>query len=166
MAKIDFKGIDAYAQALARMESGSEEIIKRAVYNGAAVVADAIKDGINSIPIQEGENGLSPIGTPENPLYGITRKQKGDLLDGFGLAPMENDGGYIQTKAGFDGYGSTRTKAYPKGLPNVVLMRSVESGNSFRKKTPVIRRAVTKSRKPAEKVMDETINSELEKIFK
>lgn len=166
MAKIDFKGIDTYAKMLARLESGSEEIVKRAVYEGAAVVADAIKEGLKSIPIQEGKNGLPPIGTPENPLHGITRKQKGDLLDSFGLAPMENKNGYIQTKAGVDGYGSTKTKAYPQGLPNVVLLRSIESGTSFRKKTPVIRRAVTKSRKQAEKVMDETINKELEKIFR
>lgn len=160
MAKIDFKGIDTYAKMLARLESGSEEIVKRAVYEGAAVVADAIKEGLKSIPVQEGK------GTPENKLHGITKKQKADLINGFGLAPIENSNGYIQTKAGFDGYGSVKTKAYPKGLPNVLLARSLESGTSFRKKIPVIRRAVTKSRKQAEKVMDETINKELEKIFK
>ena len=166
MAKIDFKGIDEYAKRLSILFKDSEEIVKKAVYQGADVVADAIKEELKTIPIQEGENGLAPIGTPENPLYGITRKQKGDLIDYFGLAPMEEDNGYIQTKAGFDGYGSTKTKAYPKGLPNALLMRSIESGPSFRKKRPVIRRAVTKSRKQAEKVMDETINKELEKIFK
>lgn len=165
MAKIDFKGIDDYAKALAGLEKDSEEIIKRAVYKGASVVADAIKEGLKTIPIQEGENGLPPIGTPENKLHGISRKQKADLLDSFGLAPMENKDGYVQTKAGVDGYGSTKTKEYPKGLPNVTLLRSIESGTSFRKKTPIVRTAVTQSRKQAEKVMDETINSELKKIF-
>lgn len=166
MAKIDFKGIDEYAKALARLENGSEEIIKKGVYEGAAVVADKIKEGINGIPIQEGENGLPPIGTTENPLTGISRTQKGDLLDGFGLAPMENKNGYIQTKAGFDGYGRTKTKAYPKGVPNSVLMRSIESGTSFRKKNPVIRKSVTSSRKEAEAKMAETVEEEIKKIMK
>ena len=72
MAKIDFKGIDTYAKMLARLESGSEEIVKRAVYEGAAVVADSIKEGLKSIPVQEGK------GTTENKLHGITKKQKAE----------------------------------------------------------------------------------------
>lgn len=165
MAKINFKGIDDYAKALAKLESGSEEIVKKGVYEGAAVVADAIKSELNNLPIQEGENGLPPLGTPENPLTGVSRTQKGDLLDGFGLAPMENKDGYVQTKAGFDGYGRTKTKAYPKGVPNSVLMRSIESGTTFRKKTPVIRKAVTRSRKQAEAKMAETVEAEIKKIM-
>lgn len=166
MAKIEFKGIDDYAKALANLQNESEEIIKRGVYDGAAVVADAIKSGLNSIPIQEGKNGLPPIGTSDNPLTGISRTQKGDLLDGFGLAPIENHNGYIQTKAGFDGYGSTKTKAYPEGLPNSVLMRSLESGTSFRKKNPVVRKATNGARKAAETKMGETVEKEIKKIMK
>lgn len=166
MAKIFFKGIDEYAKRLSKLGSESEEIIKRAVYKGAAIVADEIKAGINSIPIQEGNNGFPPMGTPENKLYGISRKQKGDLMDGFGLAPMKNENGYIQTKAGVDGYGSIPTKKYPNGVPNVMLMRSIESGTSFRDKHPVFRRATNRARGKAEQAMSEELDKQLEKIMK
>lgn len=165
MAKIEFKGIDEYAKVLAALGNESEEIVKSAVYKGAAIVADEIKSGINSIPIQEGNNGLPPVGTPENKLYGISRKQKGDLMDSFGLAPMENDGDYIQTKAGVDGYGSIPTKKYPGGVPNVMLMRSIESGTSFRDKHPVFRQATNRARKRAEEAMKNEIDNQMQKYF-
>ena len=165
MAKIEFKGIDEYAKVLAALGNESEEIVKSAVYKGAAIVADEIKSGINSIPIQEGDNGLPPVGTPENKLYGISRKQKGDLMDSFGLAPMENDGDYIQTKAGVDGYGSIPTKKYPGGVPNVMLMRSIESGTSFRDKHPVFRQATNRARKRAEEAMKNEIDNQMQKYF-
>lgn len=165
MAKIEFKGIDEYAKVLAAIGNESEEIIKSAVYKGAAIVADEIKSGINSIPIQEGNNGLPPVGTPENKLYGISRKQKGDLMDSFGLAPMENNGDYIQTKAGVDGYGSIPTKKYPGGVPNVMLMRSIESGTSFRDKHPVFRQATNRARKRAEEAMKNEIDNQMQKYF-
>lgn len=165
MAKIDFKGIDEYSKVLAALGNESEEIIKSAVYKGAALVADEIKQGIKSLPIEEGSNGLPPLGTTEHKLTGVSRKQKGDLLDSFGLAPIENDNGYIQTKAGVDGYGSVRTKKYPKGVPNVALMRSIESGTSFREKHPIFRQATNRARKRAEKVMADEIDNQLKQKF-
>lgn len=163
MASIEFEGIDEYAKRLSALWKDSEEICKRAVYEGANVVANAIKANLDSIPIQEGESGLPPVAHEGEKLYGVSRRQKADLIAGFGLAPIKNDQVYINTKAGFDGYGSVKTKKYPKGVPNSMLMRSVESGTSFRKKHPVVRPAVTRSRKQAQAKMGETIDEEIAK---
>lgn len=163
MAKIDFKGIDEYAKVLDALEEESEEIIKSAVYKGAALVADEIKKGLKALPIEEGENGLPPMGDAQHKLKGVSRRQKADLIDSFGLAPIENDNGYIQTKAGVDGYGSIPTLKYPKGVPNVMLMRSIESGTSFREKTPIFRKATNAARKRAEKAMEQEIDDQLKK---
>lgn len=165
MAKMSVEGLEEYSLRLSKMGDTSEEMTKKAVWQGAEVVADAIKNGLKGIPIQEGKNGLPPIGTENEKLHGITRRQKADLTDSFGLAPMKEDRGYIQTKAGFDGYGSVKTKKYPKGVPNAVLMRSIESGTSFREKKPVIRTAVNKSRKQAEEEMQKSIDESCKKIF-
>lgn len=165
MAKIDFNGIDEYAKRLGMLFKDSERIVKDAVYEGASIVADEIKSGLNEIPTQEGPNGLPPIGTPENPLTGVSRRQKADLIESFGLAPIENKDGYINTKAGVDGYGSIRTAKYPNGTPNAMLMRSVESGTSFRKKHPVFRPAVNRSKKKAQEAMGKKIDEELKNIF-
>lgn len=165
MASIDFKGIEDYSKALSSLFNDSEEIIKKAVYQGAGIVADEIKEGLKGIPTEEGDNGLPPYAQDGEKLKGVSRRQKADLIDSFGLAPIENDSGYIQTKAGVDGYGSVRTKKYPNGLPNALLMRAVESGTSFREKHPVFRPAVNRSRKRCEAKMGEVIEDEIKRIF-
>lgn len=166
MAKIDFKGIDEYSKRLEILFKDTEKVVREAVHEGAAVVADEIKAGLKGLPIEEGENGLPPVGTAEHKISGVSRKQKSDLIDSFGLAPIENDGGYIQTKAGVDGYGSIPTKKYPNGVPNAMLMRSVESGTTFRNKNPVFRKAVNRSRKRCEDKMAETIDQKIKEIMK
>ena len=50
MATVTFKGIDAYIGQLKKLQNKSDEVIGRAVYDGAAVVADAIRKEIDAIP--------------------------------------------------------------------------------------------------------------------
>ena len=161
MAKIVMKGIEEYANRLSSLFKDTEGIVRKAVFRGASVVADEIKSGLKAIPtIRNNE-----IGTESNPISGVTKKQKSDLIEAFGLAPIENKRGYIQTKAGVDGYGSVPTKKYPNGVPNAMLMRSVESGTSFRKKTPVFRPAVNRAKERCITEMKKTIDEELGKIM-
>ena len=160
MAKIDFKGIDEYAKKLGILWKEEQKILEAAVYKGAEVVADEIKNGLKSIPTDE------RIGTPENPVTGVSKIQKSDLINHFGLAPIENNDGYVNTKAGFDGYGSIKTKKYPKGQPITMLARSIESGTSFRNKTPVIRKAVNRARKKSQEAMGQAVQEKIEEIMK
>lgn len=154
------QGLDEYAARVSKLYKDTESIVKQAVYEGAGVVADSIKSGLRQLPVDNGQ------GTETRKLHGITNRQKADLIDAFGLAPIENKEDYIQTKAGFSGYGKTKSKKYPNGLPNALLMRSVESGTSFREKTPVIRKAVNKSRKAAVEAMGEKIDELCEETMK
>lgn len=166
MARIMFKGIWEYCKVLEKLKDEKNDVIKSAVYRGAAIVADEIKAGLKTLPIEEGPNGLPPVGTPEKKLKGVSRRQKADLIDSFGLAPIRNDNGYIQTKAGVEGYGSVPTRNYPKGTPNVALMRSIESGTSFREKHPIFRQATNRAKKRAVAAMQESLDEQLGKRFK
>lgn len=161
MAKVEFGGIDEYAKKLGELWKDERKIIESAVYEGAGIVADEIKEGLKGIPIQEGKNGLPPRGDSKNKLTGISRKQKQDLIAGFGLSPMEDSGDFINTKAGFEGYGSIKTKKYPKGTPNAMLMRSVESGTSFREKRPTVRPAVNRAKKRAQEAMEKELDKQI-----
>lgn len=147
---------------LSRLESATDDMIGRAVYAGAGIVADAVKAGINALPIVTG------YGTDANPLPGgVTSAQKAGLLDGFGISPLQDDGsGYLNVKLGFDGYNRTLTEKYPQGQPNQLVARGVESGTSWKQKKPFIRPATTRSRKPAENEMKRVIDEEISKIAK
>lgn len=166
MARMHMKGLEEYEKALSNMGNFSEEIAKEAVYVGAGVIADAMRKEINSIPVGEGEvAGLPPKAKEGEKISVISRRQKADLLNSLGIASIENNRGYIQTKVGFDGYGSVKTKKHPDGLPNVALARSINSGTSFIKKNPFARRAVNNSKDLAVKAMGEKVETEIKKIM-
>ena len=142
MAKFQVgKGIDEYISQLQNLEFHSDELIGRAIYKGADIVADAIKANIQSLPSSA-----------------CTDVEKAGLLNGFGIARMQDEGGYFNVKAGFDGYNDDVTKKWPHGKPNSMIARSIEGGTSWKAKHPFIAPAVRSSKDAAEKAMAEEID--------
>ena len=163
MAKMKIQGITEYETKLNALGRKGTQIIKRGVYEGADIVADAVTEAINGIPTQDGYHGHPKRAKKGEKLTGLSTSEKADLIKGLGLSEMSNEAGYINTKLGFAGYGSYYTKKYPKGVPNVLLMRSVEKGTYFRKKDPVVRRTVNRVRPLAEKAMADEVEKEIKK---
>lgn len=141
MAKFQVgSGIDEYISQLRNLEFNTEDLIGRAIYKGADIVADAIKANIESMPSSA-----------------CTDVEKAGLLNGFGIARMQDENGYFNVKAGFDGYNDDVTKKWPHGKPNSMIARSIEGGTSWKAKHPFIAPAVRSSRDAAEKAMAEEI---------
>ena len=160
MAKITFPGLNDYELMISKLSKGVDDIAGKAIYAGAGIVADAIKENIKALPIVRG------YGTTENPLPGgVTAPQKAGLIDGMGISPMQDDGGYLNVKIGFDGYNATKTDKYPQGQPNQLVARGVESGTSWKQKKPFIRPAINASRKRAEAKMAEVLDAEIRKVM-
>ena len=142
-------GIDDYVAKLGNLEDSSEETCKRAVYDGAAIVADAVKASIAALPVGSPREGK------------VTEAQKAGLLSGMGIASFRNEGGFINVKVGMDGYNSQTSRKYPKGQPNAMIARSLESGTSFSPKRAFIGPAVSKSRAAAEAAIKATLEKEI-----
>ncbi len=161
MAKMTIKGTDELALQLSKLGNKSTEIAKDVVMAGAQPVADEIRRGLESLPVDELKqlkNGEKFDVTP----YGELK----DLSDSLGITKPDVDGaGNVNTKIGFDGYGSYPSEKYPKGLPNPLLARAIESGSSVRQKKPFIRQAVNKSKKKALEEMQKKCDEEIKIIF-
>lgn len=163
VARISFKNQREYFLRLQKLEQAfaKEETLEKAVYAGAAIVTDAIRGNLEALP-EESFRFLQP----GEIFHGLPEGQKKDLVDSFGLTPIERDrNGFIHTKPGFDGYGSFPTETYPKGVPNQLIARAVESGSSVREKTPFVRPAINAKRKEAIETMEEVIDEEIKDIF-
>ena len=159
MAKMKIKGLREYENRLLKLENLTREILGEAIYEGAGLVADAVKSSIESIPIDE------RYVTGGATLYGITPEQKAGLRDGFGIARMRDDNGFLNVKLGFEGYNSQVTTKYPGGQPNSVIARSVNAGTSFRQRIPVIDNAVNQTKGAAEQKMTETAEKAIGKVM-
>lgn len=161
MAKITFPGLNDFELMISRLSKGADDVAGKAIYAGAGIVADAIKENIKALPIVRG------YGTTENPLPGgVTAPQKAGLIDGLGISPMQSDAGFLNVKIGFDGYNATKTEKYPQGQPNQLVARGVESGTSWKQKKPFIRPAINASKSRAEAEMARILDQEIEKITK
>ena len=161
MAKITFPGLNDYELMISKLSKDVDDIAGKAIYAGAGVVADAIKENIKALPSVRG------YGTEKDPLPGgVTAPQKAGLIDGLGISPMQSDAGYLNVKIGFDGYNATKTEKYPQGQPNQLVARGVESGTSWKQKKPFIRPAINASKSRAEAEMARILDQEIEKITK
>ena len=173
MAKIRAKGSEVYLTLLERLNKETDGICKHAVYEGAKVAADAINEAIDDITIHSLPDGAKyyyikaeeKIGEEHVMLDGVTEEQAKGLHEGLGVAAMQKEDGSWNTKIGFDGYNGVKTKQYPKGQPNALIARSVESGSTIRNKTPFIAPAVRKIRKKSENAMQVAIEDSIAALF-
>lgn len=161
MARFEFSGIDNYISQLNKLQQSTKDgVVGKTVYAGAEVVADSVRRAIQALPVGDGRaQGGGLVDT-------VTLPQKAGLLDGFGISRMKDDDGFVNVKLGFDGYNSARTEKYPRGQPNALIARSVNSGTTFRKKTKFVDKAVNSAKKAAEAAMDAACSREIEKIMK
>lgn len=160
VARFAFKGLEEYSMRLAKLGDQTERVAGRAIYAAADVVADAMRQEIDKIPVQNGFVKQGELRT------GIPAPAKRGLQESFGITPLEKDsGGFYNVKLGFDGYNSIKTKAHPNGQPNQMIARSVNGGTSFLAPHPFVTTAVRKARKPALQKMEEVLDEETKKIM-
>lgn len=160
--RVNFPGIELYAKRLNELSGNSLKIIEKAVAKGAAPIADACKANLNGLASGTNDEAIQAWRDGEKAI--LSDVQKEGLINSMGLAPMRNENGYINTKLGFDGYNEVVTKRWPKGQPNALIARVLESGSSAMDKQPFIRSAVSAKKKEAEKIMQETLDEEIKKI--
>ena len=161
MAKWTMEGMSEYIAYLQSIANVTDEAIGAGVYAMAEVVADKVRANIQALPtVSNGAN----IATYRQGYSRLSDPEKQGLLDGFGVSPMQDDGGYKNVKLGFDGYNSVKTKKYPNGQPNALIARVTESGSSYRQKTPFVRPAVNASRKEALEKGREAVDRVLEAV--
>lgn len=163
-SNIKFPGVGPYIAKLNQLSTSSLTIIEKAAAKGAKPVADACKDNLRGL--RTGTNGQAIAAYKKGEKSILTEEQKNGLIESMGLAPMRNDKGFINTKLGFDGYNSVVTKRWPKGQPNALIARVLESGSSAMDKQPFVRPAVLAKQSEAEKEMKEYLDKEIDKIMK
>lgn len=161
MAKLKMQGLEEYERQLLKLQNVSRECIGEAIYEGAGIVADRVKSAIGTIPIDERHVNVNK----GEILNGISQAQKQGLMDGFGIARMQDENGYLHVKLGFDGYNSVKTRSHPNGQPNSMIARSVNSGSSFRARFPFVDQAVNASKAQAEQAMIKKFDEKIKDIM-
>lgn len=135
MATFKFEGCDEYVEKLSKLYNRSANTLKGAVYEGAAIVADAVRAAIEQ------------------------HSDTGDLASSMALVPMRNDGGFINTKINFDGYDR---KGVPNAVKAAALESGTSRGQP---KLRVISRAAKGAKERAEAAMAAKVDELIEKTM-
>lgn len=159
MAKIEFVGMDEYLAKLKQLGNDTEGLCKRALYDGAGVVADAVRSEVQSLPTTDRN-------ASKGEAQGILEYEKEGLLEGLGVAAMKVENGRVMTRIDFDGYNRLKSKKYPKGHPNSMVARAINSGTSKRPKNAFMARAVKAARAKAQAAMSARIDADINNIMK
>lgn len=163
MATIKIDGLDAYQKKLDALGNDITGILKRGVYDGANVVADAVRSSLSSLPTVDDTEAIMAYrqGRPGR----LTSKQKAGLLRSIDLAKMQNSDGFISTKLGFGGYNDVKTNKFPKGQPNRMIAASIENGTSASQRQPFVRPAVNKVKAASKAAMEATVASDINNLM-
>lgn len=157
MAKIKFEGIENVIREFERLYGHSDDLCKAALSAGCAVIGNAQKAAIEGIPtdsrkyVKGMRNGIRP-------------EAKKALIDSYGIAPVKTKNFTYDRKTGFDGYNSIKTDRWPKGQPNAMVARSVETGTSFLKPYRFMDKAAKAAQAEAEAAMQEALDKKASEI--
>ena len=144
MARMSIDAGDKYAIKLSQLSVKSEEVAKKAIYAGAEIVADKIKSNLTGV---------------------LSSEATGDLMRSLGITPIDKDkNGNWNAHVGFDGYSGEATTNYPKGVPNQLKARVLESGSSKQKKRAFVRPAISSTKSAVIKKMNQVIEDELKTL--
>jgi len=137
--KFAIQASEELSKKLDAIMKDTRPLMKRAVYEGAGIVADEVKARL------------------EGNLIG-SEYATGDLVNSLGISPIQvKENGDVNVRIGFSGYDR-------KGVPNVVKARVMESGSSKQEPRPFVRPAVNAVRKRVQERMKNVIEAGIEKL--
>lgn len=155
--KIKTEGMDEINNMLGRLEQGVNGIAAQAVYEGAGIIADEMKKQANAIrtaPFKYASGGNRRLPSPE---------EKAAITGAGGIARFTNEGGAeVHTSVGYANSGYADVAGHIKPIP--LLVNSINSGTSFMKKQPFVRKAANSGGKKAVAAMKEKIEKSLEAL--
>jgi hypothetical protein len=173
--EMDVAGLAEISELLSKMEEGAQGVAARALYEGANVMAKAVRDEISKIktaPFKYAKSGEKRLPSPEEK----------EILEqaGIGIAKFSKNGAEVDTSVGFNQAGYTkvnfrhmsskaRTNYKTKGSdmkPIGVIANSINSGTSFMQKQPFVRKAEKAGRPKAIQAMKDSIERDFEAMKK
>ena len=149
-------GTEELAAMLNQLGNQANRIASYALYDGAAVVADAYRDAVEEIQTRPRGNH-----EPRDEARYPTPEEKAAIV--IGVSKFRRDGDWTNTSVGA-GEGYTFVKGRKKAIK--LIANSINSGTAFMKKQPVFRKALSRAKAAAQNAMVDTAERMIKEITK
>lgn len=156
--KVD--GMAEVSEALEKLEKNAAGAAAMGLYEGAGIMANEVNQSAAAIRTEEFHYAVFPGATSRLP----SPEEKEIVLQAAaGIAKFKKDGTEVDTSVGFSNAGYAQLKG--RTVPVPVIVNAINSGTSFMKKQPFIRKAASKGAPKAIKAMKEKIESVLDEYL-
>ena len=156
--KVD--GMAEISETLSKLEERAPAVAAKALYEGAGIMADEVRksaDSIRTAPFKwASSSGKTRLPSPEE--KEIVQQAAA------GIAKFDKNGTEVQTSVGFRNAGYAQLKGKTVPIPKIV--NAINSGTSFMKKQPFVRKAATAGGPRAISAMKEVIETEFDAMTK
>lgn len=157
--KMSVDGMEEISEILGQMEEKAPAVAAKALYQGAGIMRDAVAAGageIKTAPFSWVSNGNTRLPSPEE--KAVVEKAT------VGIAKFDKSGTEVDTSVGFKnaGYAALAGKTVP--IPKIV--NAINSGTSFMKKQPFVRKASRTGGTKAIEAMKDVIETEFDAMTK
>lgn len=165
MARFQIKNTDTQRlmSDLSRFGNQAKEIASRAIYEGAGIVADELKEQVKSLESEE--QRFLDLSDESDKFRVVEKELKCCLIEKMGISTLRDAYDGWDRHIGWDGYGYLPTKKYPKGRPIPMIAASIEIGSEVRYKLPFIRKTCNSKRKEALEAMEKSVDESTKLIF-
>ena len=150
--KVD--GMEEISETLTKLAESAQAAAALGLYEGAGIMADAIKSGaesISAVPFRYVFNGWKRLPSPEEKAI-VTAASAG-------IAKFDKNGAEVNTSVGYRSSGYATLNGKVKPIP--LIVNAINSGTSFMSKQPFIRRA---AKSGAPKAI-EAIKAKIDEVF-
>ena len=134
---IQVEGMDELVQGMDRLPEKAEQVAALALYEGAGVMADAVSQAVQGIatePFKYAGRGKTRKPSPEEKAILANAKH--------GVAKFQKTGVSVDTSVGYQSAGYANLNGKTKPVP--LIANAINSGTSFMKAQPFMRKARAK----------------------
>ena len=149
-------GMEEISEMLARLEGGAEAAAAAGLYEGAGIMAAEIAAEAGKLKTSKFRyaSGWQREASPEE--AAVVR-----AAGGVGIAKFAKNGSEVDTSVGYGNAGYAQLNG--RQVPIAKIANAINSGTSFMKKQPFIRKAASNGKKKAEQAIARTIEERLNK---
>jgi len=152
------EGMEEISELLEKMGAAAGSVAAQGLYEGAGVMADELGKSVQTIrtaPFQFAREGTR-LPSPEEKEIVLNAEP--------GIAKFDRSGTEVNTSVGYRNAGYADLNGHVKPIP--VIVNAINSGTSFMKKQPFVRKAVKNGSDKAMKAMKDKIEETFEAMTK
>ena len=155
------EGMEEISKMLTRLDVDAQSVAAQGLYDGAAIMAEAVNQSAGSIRTAKFHYSVFPGATTRLP---SPEEKEAVLSAGVGIAKFDKNGSEVNTSIGYGNAGYAEVNGKMK--PIAQIANAINSGTSFMPKQPFIRKGGKNGEAKATEAIRNTIENRFKEIIK